>query len=132
MRIMNTNTLLAQFLRGATVTLGSLLALSAMAAAPGIVGSSTLGTAGTSTFNLDAAATSITQPDGTVVYSWGYGCSSAPLRFAPAAIGGANCPAAQLPGPTMIVTEGDVVTVALTNNLPAAAGNAPPANVDMV
>src|ERR1700730_11252211 len=94
-----------------------------MAAAPGIVGSSTLGTAGTSTFNLDAAAPSITQPDGTVVYAWGYGCSSAPLGFAPAAIGGANCPSAQLPGPTMIVTEGDLVTVVLTNNLPAAAGN---------
>jgi hypothetical protein len=80
---MNTNTMRGQFLRGATVTLGSLLALSAMAAAPGIVGSSTLGTAGTSTFNLDAAATSITQPDGTVVYSWGYGCSSAAAPIAP-------------------------------------------------
>jgi FtsP/CotA-like multicopper oxidase with cupredoxin domain len=123
MRSKNMNTLLRQCLRGATVTLGSLLALSAMAAAPGIVGSSTLGTAGTSTFNLDAAATSITQPDGTVVYSWGYGCSGAPLGFKPDAIGGANCPTAQLPGPTLIVTEGDVVTVTLTNNLPAAVGN---------
>ena len=29
----------------------------------------------------------------------------------------------QLPGPTLIVTEGETVTVTLTNNLPAAAGN---------
>ncbi len=29
----------------------------------------------------------------------------------------------QIPGPTMIVNEGDVVTVTLTNNLPVAAGN---------
>ena len=29
----------------------------------------------------------------------------------------------QLPGPTLIVTQGDTVTVTLTNNLPAAAGN---------
>jgi FtsP/CotA-like multicopper oxidase with cupredoxin domain len=36
---------------------------------------------------------------------------------------GANCPSAQLPGPTLIVTEGDTVTVNLTNGLPAAAGN---------
>jgi FtsP/CotA-like multicopper oxidase with cupredoxin domain len=36
---------------------------------------------------------------------------------------GANCPAMQIPGPTLIVTEGQVVTVTLTNNLPARAGN---------
>ena len=29
----------------------------------------------------------------------------------------------QVPGPTMIVTEGDTVRVVLTNGLPAAAGN---------
>ena len=29
----------------------------------------------------------------------------------------------QLPGPTLIVTEGDTVTVNLENNLPPAAGN---------
>ena len=29
----------------------------------------------------------------------------------------------QLPGPTLIVTEGQTVTVTLTNNLPKAAGN---------
>jgi FtsP/CotA-like multicopper oxidase with cupredoxin domain len=116
---MNTNTLLGQLLRGATVALGSILALSAQAAAPGIVGSST---PGASTFNLDASPTSITQPDGTVVYAWGYGCASPPAGFKPT-MAGQNCPLAQLPGPTLIVTEGDAVTVTLTNNLPAAAGN---------
>src|SRR5467141_1840919 len=35
----------------------------------------------------------------------------------------ANCPNMQVPGPTLIVTEGQTVTVNLTNNLPAAAGN---------
>jgi FtsP/CotA-like multicopper oxidase with cupredoxin domain len=116
---MNMNTLLGQSLRNASVALGSLLALSAHAAAPGIVGSST---AGTSTFNLDAGPTSITQPDGTVVYAWGYGCTTPPGGFKPTMVG-QNCPLAQLPGPTLIVTEGDTVTVTLTNNLPAAAGN---------
>jgi len=29
----------------------------------------------------------------------------------------------QIPGPTLIVHQGDMVTVNLTNNLPAAAGN---------
>ena len=31
--------------------------------------------------------------------------------------------AMQIPGPTLIVTEGQTVTVTLTNNLPTAAGN---------
>ena len=35
----------------------------------------------------------------------------------------ATCPTMQVPGPTLIVTEGQTVTVKLTNNLPAAAGN---------
>ena len=89
----------------------------AHAAAPGIQGTS---------FDLVAQPAYLTQPDGQAVYSWGYGCSStyAPT-FAPANIhpqtGG--CPTMQVPGPTLIVNEGDTVTVNLTNNLPAAAGN---------
>jgi len=35
----------------------------------------------------------------------------------------ATCPTMQVPGPTMVVTEGQTVTVNLTNNLPTAAGN---------
>ena len=130
MRSKTMNTLLCRMTVGAAN--GSLLALtvamgvasfSARAAAPGIVGSATLGTTGASRFSLNVGETSITQPDGTVVYSWGYGCTTAPASFAPAAVTGANCPLVQLPGPTLIVTEGDMVTVTLTNNLPAAAGS---------
>jgi FtsP/CotA-like multicopper oxidase with cupredoxin domain len=120
--------LLAQIVQGTgSAVLGSALCLSAHAAAPGITGSTTTGTPGaaatTDTFNLSAGDTNITQPDGTVIYSWGFGCSAAPVAFLPAAIAGAHCPAAQLPGPTLIVTEGDTVVVNLTNNLPAVAGN---------
>jgi FtsP/CotA-like multicopper oxidase with cupredoxin domain len=84
------------------------------AAAPGITGP---------TFNLTTQAAFITQPDGQAVYSWGYGCNGAPSGFAPAAITGGFCNTMQLPGPTLIVTQGQTVTVNLTNNLPAAAGN---------
>ena len=85
----------------------------ARAAVPGITGPS---------FNLVASADFTSQPDGASIYSWGYGCdrTQAPPSFAPF-IG--TCPLMQLPGPTLIVTEGDTVTVTLTNNLPPAAGN---------
>src|SRR5260370_9196813 len=36
---------------------------------------------------------------------------------------GQNCPTMQVPGPTLIVHENDVVTINLLNGLPAAAGN---------
>src|SRR6202011_6131506 len=63
--------------------------------------------------------------DGQSVYSWGYGCTGgAPTGgFAPSAIKGAFCNTMQVPGPTLIVTEGQIVTVNLTNGLPTAAGN---------
>lgn len=96
------------------VALGALFTASSQAAAPGITGP---------TFNLQAKQAYITQPDGQSIYSWGYGCNGAPTGFAPAAIAGASCSDMQLPGPTLIVTEGQTVTVTLTNNLPNAAGN---------
>jgi FtsP/CotA-like multicopper oxidase with cupredoxin domain len=114
MHAKNTQSLLGQALLGATVALGSMLAFSAHAAAPGITGP---------TFNLNAAAMRITQPNGKSLYSWGYGCTSTTGNSFVPAMSGANCPAAQLPGPTLIVTEGQTVTVNLTNALPAAAGN---------
>jgi FtsP/CotA-like multicopper oxidase with cupredoxin domain len=86
----------------------------AHAAAPGITGP---------TFNLTAQPAYITQPDGAAVYSWGYGCSSSPAGYAPAAISGTFCNSMQVPGPTLIVTQGQAVTVNLTNGLPTAAGN---------
>src|SRR2546423_6408662 len=114
MRAMKTNTLVRQLLRGATIAAVSLLANAAQAAAPGIAGTS---------FALDAAAAYITQPDGSTVYSWGYGCATPPTgTFQPAAVPGANCQQMQLPGPTLIVPQGQTVTVTLTNNLPARAG----------
>ncbi|MBN3753582.1 multicopper oxidase family protein [Paraburkholderia sp. Tr-20389] len=91
-----------------------LLCQHARAAAPGITGTS---------FDLTAQADRISQPDGSSVYAWGYGCRTAPTGFSPAGIPGANCPGMQVPGPTLIVKQGDTVTVTLTNNLPEAAGN---------
>jgi FtsP/CotA-like multicopper oxidase with cupredoxin domain len=88
---------------------------------PGITGGATPTTTTAPVFNLTASAASISQPDGALIYSWGYGCTGAPAGFAPANPA-ANCPLMQMPGPTMIVTEGDVVTVNLTNALPPAAG----------
>ena len=90
------------------------LAATAHAAAPGITGP---------IFNLTAAPAYLTQPDGQAIYSWGYGCTGTPAGYAPAGISGTFCNSMQVPGPTLIVKEGDTVTVTLTNNLPAAAGN---------
>jgi len=103
----------------------------AQAAAPGISSTTGGATATATTFNLDAAPAYINQPDGNQVYSWGYGCTSSTSvtpnpTFVPAAIGvaqGASCATMQIPGPTLVVTEGQSVTVTLTNNLPTAAGN---------
>jgi FtsP/CotA-like multicopper oxidase with cupredoxin domain len=86
----------------------------AHAAAPGITGPS---------FNLTAKPAYITQPDGQSIYSWGYGCNGSPGGYAPAGISGAFCNDMQVPGPTLIVHEGDSVSVTLTNELPTAAGN---------
>ncbi len=104
----------------AAVTLS--LAPAAFAAAPGI--SSTAGTAGT--FNLTAQTAYLNQPDGAAIYSWGYGCvtGSSPT-FVPAVkfTFTPTCNTMQVPGPTLVVTEGNPVTINLTNNLPTAAGN---------
>ena len=96
------------------VAVATLLTASAHAAAPGITGP---------TFNLRAEAAYITQPDGSMIYSWGYGCDGAPAGFAPAGITNRFCSTMQLPGPTLIVTQGQTVTVNLVNALPTAAGN---------
>jgi FtsP/CotA-like multicopper oxidase with cupredoxin domain len=100
----------------APVTLLMCLAGTAVAAVPGITGTS---------FNLTAQTAFLNQPDGEAVYSWGYGCTDGGTgeSYLPTAISGAKCPTMQVPGPTLIVTEGATVTVTLTNNLPAAAGN---------
>ena len=89
------------------------LAATAHAAAPGITGPA---------FNLTAQPAYLTQPDGQAIYSWGYGCTTAPAGFKPT-LPNQSCNTMQVPGPTLIVTEGQAVTVTLTNGLPAAAGN---------
>ncbi|MGB8325458.1 MAG: multicopper oxidase family protein [Candidatus Acidiferrum sp.] len=91
------------------------LGAAAHAAVPGITGP---------TFNLTAQTAFLNQPDGNAVYSWGYGCNGTPSGTAPAAMAGSvACPSMQVPGPTLIVTEGQTVTVTLTNNLPTPVGN---------
>jgi len=97
----------------ASMALVMWLAATAFAAAPGITGP---------TFNLTAQQAFLNQPDGEAIYSWGYGCNGTPTGFAPT-LPHQTCPTMQVPGPTMIVTEGDTVTVNLLNGLPAAAGN---------
>ncbi len=64
------------------------------------------GEMGTS-FSLSARAGQVSMPDGASIYSWGYTTGNQ----------------MQLPGPTLIVTEGDTIDVTLTNALPPAAGN---------
>ena len=115
MPAIHVKSLLGRLPRGASLALASLFAVTAQAAVPGINGP---------TFSLSATPAHITEPDGSTVYSWGYGCTagSAPV-FAPAAIAGGTCSTMQVPGPTLVVTEGDAVTVTLTNNLPTSAGN---------
>ena len=54
------------------------LAVAAHAAVPGITGTGTVGT-----FNLTAQTAFLNQPDGSTVYSWGYGCNGT-ATFAPA------------------------------------------------
>jgi FtsP/CotA-like multicopper oxidase with cupredoxin domain len=110
---------LGQVVRGIALAYATLLTLGVQAAVPGITSAG--GDVGT--FNLTASAAYVSQPDGASVYSWGYGCTTgAAATFAPALISG-SCGAMQLPGPTLIVTQGATVSVTLTNSLPDAAGN---------
>src|SRR5256885_13467501 len=101
----------------ACAALGALLSGAAQAAAPGIAGP---------TFNLTAQTAYLSQPDGLSVYSWGYGRPTAPAAgtFVPAMPSVTPfCNTMQVPGPTLVVTEGQAVSVTLTNNLPTSAGN---------
>ena len=59
------------------------------------------GTTGT-TFNLTAKSALITTPDGDSVLMWGYALNGGPMSY---------------PGPTLIVNQGDTVTVTLNNDL---------------
>src|SRR5215469_8459419 len=102
MRAMNMKNTISktQMLLGLTLAVMMLFTASAYAAAPGITGP---------TFNLTAQAAYLTQPDGQMIYSWGYGCATAPAAFRPAAITNGFCSTMQVPGPTLIVTEGQTI-----------------------
>lgn len=85
----------------------------ALLAAAGAAAAKIEGVKGTN-FTLVAKAGYISTADGGSVYNWGYALGS-----------GTDCAAAananaqmQYPGPTLIVNEGDVVTITLCNQLP--------------
>jgi len=79
----------------ATVLLGLLLGtVQVYAAIDGITGP---------TFNLNASSGYIDTPDGDSLLVWGFGEGGGTMQY---------------PGPTLIVNQGDTVTVNLTNNLP--------------
>jgi hypothetical protein len=99
------------------------IALSAGIAHAAVPGIQDLSVAGHPSFQLIASPGRISQPDGQSIYTWGYGCTTPPTKktaFVPFA---GTCGTMQIPGPTLVVTEGDVVTVQLTNGLPAIAGD---------
>ncbi|MDX9786297.1 MAG: multicopper oxidase domain-containing protein [Desulfobacterales bacterium] len=58
-------------------------------------------------FTLTAKSGHISTPEGNSVYFWGFANAT-----------GTDTPIVQYPGPTLIVNQGDSVTVALTNTLP--------------
>ena len=76
----------------AVLLLAAMQAQAQLGVIPGISGS---------TFNLSTGTGHITTPDGDSLLIWGYGSGIA-----------------QYPGPTLIVNQGDTVTINLTNNLP--------------
>ncbi|PWB78570.1 MAG: hypothetical protein C3F15_01300 [Holophagae bacterium] len=84
----------------------SVAAAAALLLVPAAASAGIIGETGP-TFYLTAREGNISVADGGSIYSWGY--TSGPVM--------------QLPGPTLIVTQGDTVEVTLTNALPAAAGN---------
>jgi len=61
------------------------------------------------TFNLVARTGNISTSDGDSFLMWGYGLATAASM--------------QYPGPTLILQQGQTITVTLRNELPAAAGN---------
>ena len=72
-------------------------ASNAGAAINGVTGTRT---AGAVTFDLISSFANIPTPDGNSVHMWGYSVAGSPMQY---------------PGPTLIVNQGDVVTVNLTN-----------------
>ncbi len=74
-------------------------AFSAQAAIMGVTGTQ---------FNLVAREGFVSTPDGGSIYAWGYALENGLMQY---------------PGPTLILNQGDTVTVTLKNELPQPAGN---------
>ena len=73
-----------------------LIATQSQAAIQGVTGT---------TFNFTAKPAIITTPDGDSLLVWGYGLDGGPMQY---------------PGPTLIVNQGDTITINLTNDLGVA------------
>ena len=78
-------------------------------------GATITGIAGT-TFNFSVGTARVSTPDGGSILVWGYAGNGGPVQY---------------PGPTLIIHQGDVITITLTNNL-TVTGAATPPNVSMV
>lgn len=91
---------------------------------PATTGAVVDGITGT-TFNLTAKAGTISMGDGSIAYMWGYASDNPSPPFCP----GGGC--FQYPGPTLIINQGDVITVNLKNQIPTIAPN-PPVNVSII
>lgn len=99
--------MLTRILKMAGLGLALLLAVALSFSTPGPANAQ----GGSVTFNLCASEGTLTMPDSTVIPIWGYSLVGT---------SGSNpggCGPAQLPGPVLRVTEGDTVTINLTNNL---------------
>ncbi len=92
---------------------------------PAIASAYVDGVTGT-TFNLVAKDGRIIMGDGTSAYIWGYAVPDARMTGCPAE----GC--VQYPGPTLIVNQGDAVTVTLKNSIPLINGNVSVPNVSIV
>lgn len=85
-----------RWLAAFSLALMSLLAASSQAAIDGVTGT---------VFNFTAKPALITTPDGDSLLVWGYGLDGGPMQY---------------PGPTLIVNQGDTITINLTNELGVA------------
>lgn len=88
--------------------LAAALALAGVHAQAAVVGVSGALAGGTRSFEMFAADGYISMADGVQIYSWGYGATTAS--------GGTGL--MQISGPTLLVTQGETVSISFTNNLP--------------
>ena len=88
--------------------LAAAMAMAGAHASAAIVGASGTLAGSTRSFELFAGEGYISAADGVQIYSWGYG----------AAVGSGGTGLMQISGPTLLVNQGETVTISFTNNLP--------------